>query len=53
MTHEKQTAVNAVEEKKELICQAADHIWSNPESLSWKTSPRHTTVISLRKRGSG
>ena len=31
MTHEKQTAVNAVEEKKELICQAADHIWSNPE----------------------
>ena len=31
MTHEKQTAVNAVEVKKELICQAADHLWSNPK----------------------
>lgn len=31
MTYEKQTAVEAVEAKKDLICQAADQIWSHPE----------------------
>ena len=31
MTQEKLTAVHAVEEKEEIICQAADHIWSHPE----------------------
>mgnify|MGYP005787559679 FL=1 len=31
MTNEKQTAINAIEAKKDLICQVSDHIWSHPE----------------------
>ena len=31
MTNEKQTAINAIESKKDLICQVSDHIWSHPE----------------------
>ena len=31
MTQEKQTALNEIEKKKELICKTADHIWSHPE----------------------
>ena len=31
MTQEKQTAINEIEKKKDLIRETADHIWSHPE----------------------
>lgn len=31
MTNAKQTAIDAVESKKDLICQTADQIWNHPE----------------------
>ena len=51
MTHQKQTALNAIEKKKELICQAARHIWSHPElSLQEDQSAEYYCSV-LEKEG--
>ena len=51
MTHQKQTALNTIEKKKELICQAARHIWSHPElSLQEDQSAEYYCSV-LEKEG--
>ena len=51
MTHQKQTALNAIEKKQELICQTADHIWSHPElSLQEDQSAEYYCTL-LEKEG--
>ena len=51
MNQEKQTAVNAVEEKKEVICRAADQIWEYAElSLQEEKSAAYYCRV-LREEG--
>lgn len=51
MTHQKQTALNTIEKKKELICQTARHIWSHPElSLQEDQSAEYYCSV-LEKEG--